>query len=53
MALNGADVILVITVVLAFILMIVAAIYFIVYFQHPDDKVPPWPPRLLLPDRFS
>jgi flagellar basal body-associated protein FliL len=39
MALNAADVILVILCVVAFVLIMAGSVYFIVYFQHPDDKV--------------
>ena len=39
MSIGAADVILIITAIVAFLLMIAGSIYFIVYFQHPDDKV--------------
>ncbi|KAJ3043789.1 hypothetical protein HDV00_004196 [Rhizophlyctis rosea] len=43
-----ADVVLIITSVIFAILVIIAAIYFIVYFQHPDDKWVAWFPKVVV-----
>ncbi|KAI8909343.1 LMBR1-like membrane protein-domain-containing protein [Powellomyces hirtus] len=42
------DVILIITVVVFAILVLIAAIYFVAYFQHPDDKWVAWFPKVVV-----
>ena len=42
------DVFLVICIVVAFAIMIVAGVYFIVYYQHPDDKNEAWVPKIVV-----
>ncbi|KAJ3296794.1 hypothetical protein HK104_001210 [Borealophlyctis nickersoniae] len=43
-----ADVVLIVTAVVFAILVILAAIYFLVYFQHPDDKWVAWFPKIVV-----
>ncbi|KAJ3055598.1 hypothetical protein HK097_010022 [Rhizophlyctis rosea] len=43
-----ADVVLIITSIVFAILVIIAAVYFIVYFQHPDDKWTAWFPKIVV-----
>ncbi|KAJ3218867.1 hypothetical protein HDU67_003822 [Dinochytrium kinnereticum] len=42
------DAVLIVTSILFAILVIVAAIYFLVYFQHPDDKWLAWFPKVVV-----
>ncbi|KAI8818355.1 LMBR1-like membrane protein [Fimicolochytrium jonesii] len=42
------DVVLVLTTVVFAILVIIASIYFLVYFQHPDDKWVAWFPKVIV-----
>ncbi|KND02519.1 uncharacterized protein SPPG_02978 [Spizellomyces punctatus DAOM BR117] len=42
------DVVLIITVVVFAILVILASIYFLAYFQHPDDKWVAWFPKIVV-----
>ncbi|TPX33356.1 hypothetical protein SmJEL517_g03727 [Synchytrium microbalum] len=45
---DAAHIVLVITCVIFAILVIIASIYFLVYFQHPDDKWVAWAPKVLV-----
>jgi LMBR1 domain-containing protein 1 len=42
------DVVLIITSVIFALLVILAAVYFLVYFQHPDDKWVAWFPKVVV-----
>ncbi|KAI9099418.1 LMBR1-like membrane protein-domain-containing protein [Phlyctochytrium arcticum] len=42
------DVVLILTVVIFAILVIIASIYFLAYFQHPDDKWVAWFPKVVV-----
>ena len=43
-----ANVILIITTTIFSILVLVASVYFLVYFQHPDDKWSAWGPKVVV-----
>ena len=40
MTLQAGDIVLVVVSVVFFVILIAGCVYFLVYFQHPDDKVP-------------
>jgi LMBR1 domain-containing protein 1 len=41
------DAVLIVTSVLFAILVIIASIYFVVYYQHPEDKNVAWFPKIV------
>jgi len=41
-----ADWFLILTTCIAFVLLLVAGVYFLVHYQHPDDKNEAWFPKL-------
>lgn len=43
-----ADIVLIITSVIFGLLVILGAVYYLVYFQHPDDKWVAWFPKLVV-----
>lgn len=42
------DVILLITTIVLSSLIVLSSVYFLVYFQHPDDKWMAWFPKLIV-----
>jgi LMBR1 domain-containing protein 1 len=46
-----ADIALIITSVIFGLLIIAGAFYFLVYFQHPDDKWVAWWPKIVVVSR--
>ena len=49
---DAAHIVLIITCVLFAILIVIASIYFLIYFQHPDDKWVAWFPKVLVVSNF-
>ncbi|TPX44035.1 hypothetical protein SeMB42_g04459 [Synchytrium endobioticum] len=45
---DASHIVLIITCVVFAILVVIAAIYFLIYFQHPDDKWVAWFPKVLV-----
>jgi LMBR1 domain-containing protein 1 len=44
----AANPVLIVTAVIFAILIFVASVYFLVYFQHPDDKLVAWFPKIVV-----
>ena len=44
----AVDVVLVITAVVFGLLVMIGALYFVVYFQHPQDKWAAWLPKIVV-----
>ena len=42
------DVLLVVSILVAFAILCVAAVYLLVYYQHPDDRNEAWIPKLVV-----
>ena len=49
----AANPILIITAVIFAILIFIASVYFLVYFQHPEDKLVAWFPKIIVVSRVS
>ena len=44
----GIQILLIISILVAFAIMVISGIYFIVYYQHPDDKNEAYFPKLIV-----
>ena len=47
MSLEANDIVLVVVSVVFFVILIVGCVYFLVYFQHPDDRLVAWFPKVV------
>jgi len=45
---DGIDVVLIIEGIIFFVLIAISALYFLVYFQHPEDKWVAWAPKIIV-----
>jgi len=45
---DGIDVVLIIETIIFFVLIAISALYFLVYFQHPEDKWVAWAPKIIV-----
>jgi len=45
---DGIDVVLIIEGIIFFVLIAISALYFLVYFQHPEDKWVAWAPKIVV-----
>ncbi len=45
---DGIDVVLIIEAIIFFVLIAISAIYFLVYFQHPEDNWVAWAPKIVV-----
>eukprot|EP00833_Pecoramyces_ruminatium_P004669 jgi/Orpsp1_1/1178701/evm.model.c7180000066409.1 len=45
---DGVDIVLIIESVIFLVLIVISALYFLIYFQHPEDKWVAWAPKIVV-----